>query len=291
MRRRDLFVTAMTSAGLSMATTLPTIAGDEIGPTPAIRIIDTNVSLFRWPFRSLPLDRRDALLDRLRSLGITQAWVGSYEGLLHRDIAAVNTRLADACQASELLVPVGEINPALPDWEADLRSCVDQYGMPAIRLHPNYHQYSLADRRFEQLLHRAAAANVLVQIAVTMEDPRTQHPLVQVDDVDLVPLGDVISRCEGARVQLLNARLSSSQLNKVADIDGLCADTARVEGTDGVASLVDALGPGRVLHGSGAPFLIPEAALIRVCESGLDTATTSQILGSNATTLSRPVRQ
>ena len=35
--------------------------------TPVQRIIDTNVHLFRWPFRRLPLDNTSRLVGKLRS--------------------------------------------------------------------------------------------------------------------------------------------------------------------------------------------------------------------------------
>ena len=41
-----------------------------------IEIVDTNVSLFQWPFRRLPLDDTTVLVKKLRSLGIAEAWVG-----------------------------------------------------------------------------------------------------------------------------------------------------------------------------------------------------------------------
>jgi len=250
------------------------------------RIIDTNVSLFQWPFRRLPLDDADSLVAKLRSLGIEQAWASSFEGLLHRDIASVNRRLAEACRSRLELVPIGCINLELPDWESDLHRCFGEHGMPGVRLHPNYHGYKLDDPRFVRLIELATKAGRFVQLATVLEDTRTQHPLVRVADVDLTPLPRIISQVDGARVQLLNHRPSAATLKIFAKTDGLYFDTSRVESTDGVPQLVDQLSSGRVLYGSHAPLLIPEAALIRVNEAGLlDDAALRGLLGENAEAL------
>ncbi len=249
---------------------------------PSSQIIDTNISLFQWPFRRLPLDQLDSMVKKLSGLGITEAWAGSFDGVFHRDIRGVNERLVKACQKHPSLVPIGSVNPELPNWEDDLDRCFSLHDMPGIRLHPNYHRYTLADPRFNELLKRCGEAGRFVQIVVTMEDTRTQHPLMQVANVDLTVLPEVMRNHERARVQIVNDRPRGTLLKKLAATPGVFFDTARVDGTDAIAKLVRSVPPGRVMFGTHSPFLIPESALIRTHESNLDETETRSLLWSAA---------
>ncbi len=276
MKRREMLQTTLLTGA---ATALLAGAADDDS---FAGIIDTNISLFHWPFRRLPLDETDKLVAKLRSLGVTSAFAGTFEGLLHRDLAAANTRLAEACSRYPELSPIGSINPVLPGWEHDLHRCVNDHRMPGIRLHPNYHGYSLDDARFHRLLESAAKVGLFVQVAVSMEDTRTQSALVSVPDADLSPLPDVLTKVKSARVQLLNFKPRAALLEPLTKLPNLFFDTALADGTDAVASLIAATGPERVLFGSHAPFLVPEGALIRVHESGLESGVLRSLLRANA---------
>ncbi len=88
-----------------------------------------------------------------------------------------------------------------------------------------------------------------------------------------------------ARVLLLNYRPSPADLKRLATVAGLYFDTARVESTDGVATLLRGLPAGRAVFGTHAPFLIYESALIRVVEAGLEEQETAALLSANALAL------
>jgi predicted TIM-barrel fold metal-dependent hydrolase len=228
-------------------------------------IIDTNIYLSRWPFRRVPGDEPTTLVAKLRSVGVTEAWAGSFDALLHRDIGSVNQRTAEECKrhGAGVLVPVGSVNPMLPDWQEDIRRCHEVYRMPAIRLHPNYHGYKLDQPLFTAVLDAAMKRNLIVQLAVQMEDERTQHPLLRIPPVVLAPLAQVMRQMPGLKLQLLNhARLAEP-------LPDVRLDLAMVEGVYGVKRLIDG-GESRVLFGSYYPFFPIESALGKVKESGIE---------------------
>ena len=238
-------------------------------------MIDTNVSLFRWPFRRLVGDNPVELVARLRKKGVTQAWTASFEGLFCRDVAGVNVRLAAACRehGRNFLVPFGCVNPKLPDWEEDLRRCHQVHHMPGIRLHPNYHGYALADPAFARLIQMAASRGLLVQIALSMEDPRTQFPLMQVPPVDISPLANLLPQFPKLRLVLLNAGYwggaVTPHIQKIKEAGNVCFDIAMNEGVGGLERLIGETSSARVLFGSHYPFFYFESALLKVRSAGL----------------------
>lgn len=248
-------------------------------------MIDVLVHLSRWPTRRLPRDEPGPLAAWLAARGVTGAWAGSFDALLHPDLAAVNARVADICARTGdgLFLPVGSVNPALPDWEEDLRRCAEVHAMRVIRLHPNYHGYVLADPRFARLVERAAARGLVVQIVVRMEDPRAAHPLLRMEPVDILPLLDFVPRVRGTRLVLSNAlgTLDPAAARRLAALDDVYFDFATLEGVGGLEQLFDRVPAARLVLGSHEPFFPLSSALGKLDESALDAATRSAILLDN----------
>jgi hypothetical protein len=252
-------------------------------------LIDTNVNLFRWPFRRLPDDEPAALAERLRGHGVTQAWVGSFEGLLHNDIAGVNERLAAACAGSDLWLPFGSINPLLPGWELDLQRCREEHKMTGIRLHPNYHGYTLDSPVFAHLLHRAAEMGLLVQIALIMEDERTLHPLMRVPPVDVTPLPAVVREMPQLKLMLINAfrTIRLTEAKRLAGAGNISFEISMLEGVGGIHNLLQEIPAERILFGSHAPFFYFESAELKLKESPLTEDESGLIRRGNAEKLLR----
>lgn len=240
--------------------------------------VDVNFAIGPWPFRDLPeLDGAS-----LKQRGITQAITGSLEALLTRDIAAVNTRLAKACAKSAgTLLPAGTLHPLLPAWREDLRRCRDEHGMKVVRLHPNYHGYTLAEPIFAEMLDAITEAGLAVQIVAQMEDQRTQHPLVQAASVDLKPLHDLLNVRSKARVMVLNAN-AAMITTALRGCTTLWLDCAMIEGVGGLENMLKAWPAEKLCLGTHAPFFYPESSLLKLVESELSEAQMGSLTSRSA---------
>lgn len=255
-------------------------------------MIDTNVNLFRWPYRRLVGDDPETLARRLRARGVTQAWAGSYEALLCHDMAGVNLRLAQACNrvGEEFFLPFGCVNPKLPAWQEDLRRCHEVHRMAGIRLFPNYHGYTFAEPAILELISEASDRKLIVQIALSMEDARTQQTVIQ--PADPSPLADLLARNPRLRMMFLNCGAwtdddAGENIARIRKAENACFDIAMNEGVGGLARLIAATSPSRVVFGSHAPFFYFESALLKVREAGLPSDQEKALLSGNAQSLLR----
>jgi predicted TIM-barrel fold metal-dependent hydrolase len=249
-------------------------------------IIDTNVYVDRWPFRRLPSDEIPRLLEKLGAHGVRQAWVSSFDGVFHKDIGAVNSRLAEACSKSRkgLLVPFGSVNPTIPDWKEDVRRCIEDYHMPGIRLHPNYHGYKLDDPVFEEILDQAQRGGLIVQLSARMEDTRTHHPLLMVPDVDVGPLVELAKNRPKLQLVLLNSfqTVRGTLLDQLVKLGNVFFELATLEGIEGISRLRPKVPLERLLFGSHTPLFHLESAILKLRESDLTQAERDAIAHQNA---------
>jgi predicted TIM-barrel fold metal-dependent hydrolase len=286
----------LASPALRAAANQAVPAGAAASPEPAI--IDTNVCLFEWPYRRLKYgDNTPALVAKLQQHGIKEAWAGSYEALFHKNINAVNARLAEECQThgKGFLRPFGTVNPSWPDWEEDLRRCHEVYRMPGVRIFPLYQHIRLDTPEFAQFIAAAGRRGMIVQIVGDMDDNRIHHPSLTVINLDVDGLIAALTASPGTRVELVHAtnQFNGAKRTRVVQETQAFFDISRFEG-DGILAQVlgvdqplGALREGRVpverlLFGSHAPYFPVEASVMRLFESPLSLDQMVAIMEGNA---------
>ena len=250
-------------------------------------IIDTNVYLGIWPFRRCLGEDDNDLVRELKARGVVEAWVGNIEGLFHKNVAHVNERLAAACaRHAGFLIPFGTVNPALPDWEEDLRRCHEQYRMPGVRLHPNYQNYELDHPELARLLDMADQRGLVVQIVPWMEDARHAWPRMIVPDVDLAPLAELAQARPRLRLTLPNGvHTMNATVIKVMAQPNIWIDFARLELMDPMANLFRSVPPERILFGSFYPRFYFESTTLKLIETPTTAQQRRAILYENARAL------
>lgn len=248
--------------------------------------IDVHVYLGQWPFRRLHGDEPSHLVELLRKAGVTQAWAGNFEGLLHRDMAGVNQRLTEQCRrvGDHFLLPFGTVHPLLPDWEEDLRRCREIHGMRGLRLYPQYHQYSADQQRIERVCELAERHNLILQVVLSLEDQRTQHPLVQVAPADPTPWIEQAAQRPRLQLVLLNLGrgVRMENLDQIGATANIQVDFANWEGVGGLTHLLERVTVDRIVFGSHTPLFAFASASLKLREAAIAGQFQEAIKFSNA---------
>lgn len=257
-------------------------------------IIDTNVNLFDWPFRALKYRDTKALVAKLKKHRIIEAWAGSFEALLSKDMNGVNARLAAECRehGPGFLIPFGSVNLAWPDWEEDVRRCHEVHKMPGIRIYPGFQPFDLDHPGMERFVKMISERGLILQVVFGMEDPRVHHPIINVSPVTFAPLLKAVKRTPNAKVQLLHldGAIRGDGLSQFMAQINAFMDISRLEGNGAVGRMVGSASglPSarvpveRILFGSHAPYFPVETALLKLIESPLDAQQLQFIMQGNA---------
>ena len=294
------FISAMSGGSLAagIASSLPAFGNMVHDPAFADTnpdIIDTNVNLFKWPFRRMKYGDTRSLVAKLRKHRITKAWAGNFEALFSKSINDVNARLVEECRRNGegILIPFGTVNLAWPDWEEDLRRCHEVHRMPGIRLYPTYQTFDLNHVEFPRLMSQATERGLIIQIVGDMEDSRVHHPIVLTRELSFDPLVEIMKKIPKAKVQLLNwnERVSSELLKKLVLETNIVLDISWLESTGALGRMIDGnhwYGPRtpvpveRILFGSHAPYFPVDSAIIKLFESPLTLEQMKAVMNVNA---------
>ncbi|MBI2481460.1 MAG: metal-dependent hydrolase, partial [Planctomycetia bacterium] len=145
----------------------------------------------------------------------------------------------------------------------------------------------LDDPRCSELRDLADKLGRIVQIAIKMEDERTQHRLLRVEPVEAAPLIEHLKTRPKLRVVLLNSlrTLRSDTISQLAAAGRVYFEISMQEGVGGIATLLEHAPWDRVLFGSYFPFFYLESALLKLRESELAQCQLDAITQVNASQL------
>jgi hypothetical protein len=253
-------------------------------------MLDMHVLLGRWPFAPLGYETVDGVLTLMDRAGIERAVVTSLNSVFYYDCEIGNREVGEACrQHPDRLVPFVVLNPNLLQWEAHLHACLAAYPVKGIKLHPDYHKYSLLGDGAAAVLAEARALSLPVWIQTSILDVRHHPGYCLVPEVPISEVAQAIGRhpevdfiVGGAKHfksrahELITATAADAVTNFSLVIDGLGGPF------EALAEVVAQIGSARLLFGTRTPLLYAEAAKMVVEQSPISGADKARIFGENA---------
>ena len=167
-------------------------------------IYDADTWIGHWPFRALPAQSAGDLLKQMDRHGIDKALVASLHGLFYKDSHEANRELFHETQQRDRLTPCAILNPKYPGWREDLKQCREEFGMPVIRLVPDYHAYRLTDACAISITEAALDIGMRVALTGRLVDTRGAHWLDPGQEDNPADAAALLSRFPEASFLMLN---------------------------------------------------------------------------------------
>jgi uncharacterized protein len=242
-------------------------------------IIDCNVGLGAWPFARFAEDT-PAKLDRLlEGAGIGRALVSSAEAILYEEPEECNRALEQKLARYPRLVPVPVASPRVRSADAIL----SRPGLTAVKLIPGYHCYSLADERAVALCAKAAERRIPVLVQMRVEDERSHYELLKVPGV---PVDDIFALAQKLPELTIVALCPYyAEAVRLGALPNVYVDISFVENLDTLGQLCAKVPAAKILFGSHAPWLYPQAAAAKLALGSIGGAERAAIRDGNAARL------
>ncbi len=219
-----------------------------------IPFVDTSCFLGPWPFRTVPMTEAASLEAGLRAAGVTHAWVSPLAAMTQPSPGPTNQALLDDVGDNPFFSLVPVLNP-LRRGLAELDQWVAA-GARAVRLLPGPHGYDLVVA--DDLIAAATARGILIMVQVRMRDRRVCHPSFIPPEPLVDEILDVVRAHPTARIIVAGANAGEIRQLLASDVRLRC-ETSFAETQDTLRHLVVDVGAERLLSGTHAPILVPEA--------------------------------
>lgn len=244
-------------------------------------LIDSNVNLGPWPFTPVRDRTGPELAAHLAASGIRRALVSHLGAVFQPEPMATNRKLFAAVRRTAALLPVPVINPALANWREQLAECRAATLIRAVKIFPNYHNYSLASRRLDPFLDALDEAGLRLVINVRLEDERHRYFALRIKGVPLTQVAAFLQR--HPRRHVLFTGLYKPEVEKLAPAhDNFSADVAFCELTNTLERILRKIPAHRLLLGTCTPLLSTYGEVGKLTDARISAAAKKLIGSENA---------
>ncbi|HQE32558.1 MAG TPA: hypothetical protein PLG38_11155 [Propionibacteriaceae bacterium] len=230
--------------------------------------VDFSAFLGHWPFREVPLTDAGSLEAGLREVGVTHAWVSPVAAITQPSPGPANQEMVEAVGVNTFFSPVPVLNP-LRRGEEELAFWARDDRVKAIRLLPGAHGYSVAEAG--SLVSAAASVGIAVIVQMKVRDQRISHPSFILPEPAVVEILD-LDRSQ-PEATIIVAAANSAQIRELLSSGArIWCETSHAESQDTLRHLVAEVGADRLLRGTHAPILVPQAMAARLHDAAPDAA-------------------
>jgi hypothetical protein len=245
-------------------------------------LIDTNAFLGAWPFTIAPELSASQLTAHLARSGIQCALVSHLGAVLHPDPMPSNGSLFAAVRRQSALIAVPILNPILVPWQEQLDTCRKEVRpLRAVRLLPNYHNYTLRTRRLDGFMAALADQPTRVILSVRLEDERHKYFGMGIKGVNPVEIALFLKRYPRHHLMLAGCYLSELEW-LAGQCDNFTAEISFAEAPLTVRSLSKFLPLRRLMFGSAAPLMSVAAQSAKILQSQLPRKWRTLVARDNA---------
>lgn len=228
-----------------------------------MKIIDINAGMGFWPIqrfsdRSLP--ELDCTFGRL---SIDEVWLSAIESILFPEPDLHDWALFKRLKEFPRFRPVKTVNPLLGNWKESIQQAVSHFGAVAIKLFPNYHNYSLKSEAIFDMCRLARENHLPILIQMRVNDERNQPAVLQVKSLLVDDVAEFAATYpENLIIALCAFNNEVTKLSKGGE--NLLIDLSFLDEAESIEQFADIIDLDRFVFGSHSPFLHAHAACLKL---------------------------
>ncbi len=254
-------------------------------------MVDIHAYLGNWFARKLRITNTRELVSQMDEYDVDRAVVASASAIMYRNCQPGNEDLLREIEPhGERFIPFAVIDPSYIEWRKDLEWCIERMGIRGVRIYPQYDPYTFADSCCDELCAFCNEHGLVVAVSQRVEDYRQKHEVLDYVDPSLDEMADLFERNPDTRFIVLNGR-KYFETRLVTEADSL-PDNYWIEISrlnvflkEEFRTLIDAIGVGRLLFGTGMPLKMVGPVLLKIEHADLSDDDKTLISGGNAAKL------